>query len=180
MDQFRELPREAQVTLGCLVLFVIFSFFDWQQVSFLGHTLGNNLWHGIGVVTIIIALAYLIWEIMRALRYNVNVGQVTPPMTSAGFAIALLVFTVITFLDWSDARHWPAWIGLLLSIVIAVVAFKRARDEGVEIPKLPESVSVSRGEGTAQPPPPPPAPAAPAAPADPAPPVDEGESEAKA
>jgi len=26
MDQFKELPREAQITLGCLVLFVILSF----------------------------------------------------------------------------------------------------------------------------------------------------------
>ena len=52
---------------------------------------------------------------------------------------------MITFLDWSDFRHWPQWIGLLLSIVIAVVAFKRAKDEGVEMPKMPQGVSVSRG-----------------------------------
>ena len=64
-------------------------------------------------------------------------------MTSAAFAIALLVFTVITFLDWSDFRHWPEWVGLLLSIVIAVVAFKRAKDEGVEMPKMPQSASAT-------------------------------------
>jgi hypothetical protein len=177
MDQFKELPREAQITLGALVLFVIFSFFDWQQVSFAGLTAGNSLWHGVGIVTVLIAIAYLVWEIARALRYNVTVGQVKPPLTSAGFSIALLIFTVITFLDWSDARHWPAWIGLVLSIVIAVTALKRARDEGVEMPKLPEGVSVSRGQGgaaAAQPTPPPPAPT------DPAPSADEGEADAKA
>jgi hypothetical protein len=181
MDQFKELPREAQITLGALVLFVIFSFFDWQQVSALGITVGNTLWHGVGFVTVLIAIVYLIWEIGRALRYNVEIGQVKPPLTSAGFAIALLVFTVITFLDWSDFRHWPAWVGLVLSIIIAVAALKRARDEGVEIPKLPEGVSVSRGQGgaaAAQPSAPPPA--APAAPTEPAPPADEGEADAKA
>ena len=99
-------------------------------------------------------------------------------MTSAGFAIALLVFTVITFLDWSDFRHWPQWIGLLLSIVIAVVAFKRAKDEGVEMPKMPQSVSVSTAAAAPQqrrrlaPPP--------AAPAEPAPPADGAEPEAQA
>jgi hypothetical protein len=189
MDQFKELPREAQVTLGCLVLFVIFSFFDWQQVSVGPYTAGKTLWHGIGIITVLIAIAYLIWEIGRALKYNVDLGQVTPPMTSAGFAIALLVFTVITFLDWSDYRHWPEWIGLLLAIVIAVVAFKRAKDEGVEVPKMPQGVSVSRSGGTAAaapppPPPPPPPPSqpppppSPTGPADPPPAVDEGEPQA--
>jgi hypothetical protein len=177
MDQFKELPREAQITIGCLVLFVIFSFFDWQQVSYLGATAGRNLWHGVGIITVLIAIAYLIWEIGRALNYKVELGQVTPQMTSAGFAIALLVFTVITFLDWSDFRHWPEWVGLILSIVIAVVAFKRAKDEGVEVPKMPQSVSVNRGEGTAAAPPPPPPPTAPA---EPTPPAEGAEPEAQA
>jgi MFS family permease len=173
MDRWKEIPREAQITLGCLVLFVIISFLDWQQASIGPYTVGRSLWHGVGIITIIIALAYLVWEIGRAANYAVNIGQITAPTTSAGFAIGLLVFTVITFLDWSDYRHWPAWIGLLLSIVIAVVAFKRAKDEGVEIPKMPESVSVTRGGGAAAAAAPPPAaePAPPAA--EPAPPAAE-------
>jgi len=188
MDHLKEIPREAQITLACLVLFVILSFFDWQQVTVGPYTVGRSFWHGIGLITIIVALAYFVWELGRALNYKVELGQVTPPMTSAGFAVALLVFTVITFLDWSDYRHWPEWIGLLLSIVIAVVALKRAKDEGVEMPKMPQGVSVTRSEGTAtasSPPPPaaapPPPPADPAPPpADPAPPPDAGDSEAPA
>jgi hypothetical protein len=174
MDQFKELPREAQVTIVCLVLFVIISFFDWQQVTVGPYSAGKTLWHGIGIITVLIAIAYLIWEIARALKYEVKVAQVTPPTTSAGFAIALLVFTVITFFDWSDFRHWPEWVGLLLSIIIAVVAFKRAKDEGVEMPKMPESVTVNRGGDAAASAPPP---SEPAPPADPAPPASEGGSE---
>ena len=149
VDNFKELPREAQITLGGLVLFVIISFFDWQQVNLGPYgSPGRNLWHGIGIITILIAIAYLVWEVGRAMKYHVTLGQVTPPMTSAGLAVALLVFTVITFFDWSNYRHWPAWIGLLLSIAIAVAAFMRAKAEGVEIPKLPQNISVSRpGEG---------------------------------
>jgi hypothetical protein len=144
MDRFKNLPREAQVTLGCLVLYVIISFFDWQQVSVGPYTAGRNLWHGFGIITVLVAIAYLVWEIVRALDYKVDLGQVSPPMTSAGFAIALLVCNIIIFFDWSDFRHWPAWIGAALSIIIAVFALKRAKDEGVEMPKMPEGVSVSK------------------------------------
>ena len=126
MDRIKNLPREAQATLSGLILFIIFSFFDWQQASLGPHgTYGNTLWHGIGIVTVLIA-----------------------------------------FLDWSDFRHWPAWIGLLLAILIAIVAFPRAKKEGVELPKMPASISVSKGAGggTAAAPPPPPPPAPPEAP----------------
>ena len=47
-----KLPREAQATLAGLILFVIFSFFDWQQVSYFGHTGGETLWHGFGIITV--------------------------------------------------------------------------------------------------------------------------------
>jgi hypothetical protein len=167
MDAIKELPREVQVTLGCLILFIVFSFFDWQQVSVGPFTYGRNLWHGIGIITVLLAIAYLIWEIGRALNYNVTVGQVTPGMTSAGLAIALLIFTVITFLDWNEARHWPSWIGLLLSIAIAGVAFPRAKKEGVEMPKMPQNINVGRSGGAAA------ASTAPAAPAAPEPPAAE-------
>jgi hypothetical protein len=149
MDGIKQLPREVQATLVCLILFIIFSFFDWQQVTVGPFSAGKTLWHGIGIITVLIAIAYLIWEIGRALQYNVNLGQVTPGMTSAGFAVALLIFTVITFFDWSDFRHWPAWIGLILSIIITAAAFVRAKAEGVELPKMPQGVSVNRGGGTA-------------------------------
>jgi hypothetical protein len=179
MDRFKNLPREAQVTLTCLVLFVIFSFFDWQQASVFGHSYGDSLWHGFGIITALIAVAYLIWEIGRALEYKVDLGQVTPPMTSAGLSIVLLLCTVIVFFDWSDFRHWPAFVGLILSIVITVFALKRAKDEGVEMPKMPQNVTVGKSAAaggaasTAAPAAPPPA-APPAAPAEPAaPPVDE-------
>jgi hypothetical protein len=38
MDVFRKLSREAQVVLGGGVLYLVFSFLDWQQVSAFGIT----------------------------------------------------------------------------------------------------------------------------------------------
>ena len=47
--------------------------------------------------------------------------------------LLLLLFTIITFLAQHRA-HWPAWIGLILSIVIAAGALMRAKAEDVHLP----------------------------------------------
>jgi hypothetical protein len=62
MDRIKNLPREAQATLSGLILFIIFSFFDWQQVTVGPYTAGRTLWHGVGCITILIAIGYLVWE----------------------------------------------------------------------------------------------------------------------
>jgi hypothetical protein len=76
---------------------------------------------------------------------------------SAALALLLLVFTVITFISHDEARHWPAWIGLLAAIVIAGAAFVRARDEGVEVPSKDSFSSSPAAADTAEPPEAPPA-----------------------
>ena len=177
MDALTKLSREMQIVLGGAVLYVIFSFFDWQQVSGFGVTYGRSEWTGIGVIAALLGIALLAYELTRAFEVKVPMGDtITPGHASAGLALALLIFTVLTFLTHGTARHWPAWIGLLLSIIIAVAAFKRAKDEGVTIPELPKSTSAASGGGAAAstpaPPPAAPAPAAPA-PADDAPPPAE-------
>ena len=172
MDALSKLSREAQVVLGGLVLFVIISFLDWQSWSLGPYSYGVSLWHGFGVVVAIVAIVFLLWEIGRLLNYNIELGEFTPGMVSAVLALVLLVFTVIVFLDWSDFRSWPEWIGLILAIVIGVASYFRARAEGVEVPKMPANVSVggSGGSGGAAAstgaPPAPPASESPAAPDD--------------
>jgi hypothetical protein len=171
MDALQKLSREAQVVLGGLVLFVIISFFDWQQASAFGFTVGQNLWHGFGVVVALVAVLFLAWEILRLVDYKIELGQFTHGMVSAALALVLLVFTVIVFLDWSAYRHWPEWVGLILAIAIGVASFMRAKAEGVEMPKMPSSVSVGSSGSTAAS-----SPSAPAAPtSEPAsPPEDAG------
>jgi uncharacterized integral membrane protein len=138
VDVLTKLSRETRVVLGCAVLFLIFSFFDWQQVSFSsafgGGAYGLNLWHGIGIIAGLLVVALLAWELVRLLEMNAPTGSVSHGHVSVGLALALALFTVIAFFDKSTARHWPAWIGLLLAIVIAVAAVMRARAEGVQLP----------------------------------------------
>jgi hypothetical protein len=176
MDALSKLSREAQVVLGGLVLFVIISFLDWQSVSIGPISYGDSLWHGFGVVVALVAIVFLLWEIGRLLNYNIELGDFTPGMISAVLALVLLVFTVIIFLDWSDFRSWPEWVGLILAVVIGVASFFRARAEGVEMPKMPANVSVggsgSSGGAAASTG----APAAPPAAESPAPPDDAGSS----
>ena len=153
MDSFKNLSREAQVVLGGGVLFLIISFLDWQQIDLGIVHPGLNLWHGIGIIAGLLVIALLLWEATRLFDMKVQLGTVSEGLVSVGLALLLALFTVIAFFDKSTARHWPAWIGLILAIVIAICAVVRARAEGVE---MPQASSPSSTAGT--PPPAPPAP----------------------
>ena len=81
---------------------------------------------------------------------------------------------MITFVSHNEARHWPAWIGLLLSIVITVFALKRSHADGVSVPNI-RALGARGGSGStpgsaAEPPTQPPAP--PATAGDPPPATD--------
>jgi hypothetical protein len=136
MDRLKRLPREVQVVLGGGALYLIFSFFDWQQVSVLTITAGRSEWVGVGVIAGLLAVALLLWEAARAFEVKLQLGSLTPGLVSIALALSLLLFTLITFLSHNEARHWPAYVGLLLSIAIAIAAVGRARAEGVQLPEL--------------------------------------------
>src|SRR5579862_9789852 len=74
LDALKKLSREGQVVLGGLVLFLILSFFDWQQVSGFGVTVGKNLWNGFGIIVILVAIVFLVWEVLRLLERAPNLG----------------------------------------------------------------------------------------------------------
>ena len=136
MDILRKLSRDTQIVLGGTVLYLVFSFFDWQQVSAFGVSAGRSEWVGIGVVAGLVAIAVVVWEALRIVQPAFKPGPVAPGLVSVGLVLLLLVFTVITFLSHNEFRHWPSWLGLVLSIVIAAAAGKRSRTEGVDLSDL--------------------------------------------
>jgi hypothetical protein len=135
MDSVKKLSREAQIVLGGGVLYLLFSFFDWQQVSAFGYTAGRSEWTGFGIVAGLVAVLLVAWEAVRLLGVKVPLGELSDGLVSVGVALLLALFTVITFLTHGTARHWPAWIGLILALVIAGAALARARNEGVQMPE---------------------------------------------
>jgi hypothetical protein len=135
MDSFKNLSREAQVVLGGAVLYLIFSFLDWQQVSGFGITVGRTEWNGVGIIAGLVVIALILWEAARLFAVKVPLGTLSEGLVSVALALLLALFTVITFATHGTARHWPAWIGLILGIAIAVAAVVRARAEGVEMPQ---------------------------------------------
>jgi hypothetical protein len=145
MEAFTKLSRDVQIILGGTLLYVIFSFLNWQQVSAYGFTVGVTEWAGIGYLASLLAIVLFVWEVTRLYSIKIPVGDLSPGLISAALALLLVVFTVITFLTHGTARNWPAFVGLILAIVIGVVALKRAKAEGVEMPTLPSSTSGGGG-----------------------------------
>ena len=131
MDGLSKLSREAQVVLGGGVLLLILSFFPWQSVSIFSF----NEWHGIGFLAGLLVIAMLVWEVLRLMEANVSLGTLSPGIVSFGLAMLTVLFTVIAFFDKSAARNWPAWIALLVALLVAAAAVMRARAEGVEMPQ---------------------------------------------
>src|SRR6266536_1596546 len=78
MDMLKKLPREVQVVLGGSLLYLIFSFLDWQQVSFLGAHAGISEWHGVGVIAGLLALALLLWEGTRLFGARLDRARASP------------------------------------------------------------------------------------------------------
>ena len=140
MDRLKQLSPPTQVVLIGGLLLLIDSFLDWQQVSISGFTAGKNIWDGFGVLAGLLIVALLVWEGLRIAGIKFNLGaSVTPGLVSIAIVLVMFLFVLIVFLDRSTARHWPAWIGFILAIVILVAGVIRAKEEGVAIPNLKPS-----------------------------------------
>ena len=131
MDRVNALSRSSQLLLGAGLLLFIFLFFDWQQACAGSFCAGRSGWHGWGVVAGLFVIALLLWEAAQVVGVNVQL-PIKAAVLSAGLAAAVLLFTVIKFLVDNEARHWPAWIGLILAIVIAIGGWLRWSGDAVK------------------------------------------------
>lgn len=135
MDRVNALSRSSQLLLGAGLLLFIFLFFDWQQACASGggfHACGGRSgWHGWGVVAGLFVIALLLWEAAQVVGAKIEL-PVKAAVLSAGLAAAVLLFTVIKFLVDNEFRHWPAWVGLILAIVIAIGGWLRWSGDAVK------------------------------------------------
>jgi CDP-diglyceride synthetase len=119
------------IAVGALA-YLVCSFLNWQQVSAgaLGSA-GLTEWHGVGVLAVVVVIALMVWEVLRAVELEPR--AVDERVVSLALALALTLLTIVTFLDHRIDRHWPAWLGLALSILIGGAALWRGQAEGVRI-----------------------------------------------
>ena len=158
MDKLAELTHGAKVVLGAAILFLILSFFNWQEVDLgaFGEA-GVSMWHGVGWIAGLLAIAIIVWQAIRLANMNLEIG-VGPAMVTAFLAVLLLLFTVIKFFADSEFRTWVAWVGLILAIVIAGGAWFNMKETGESISDLQKlgggagGGGGSSGGGTSAPP----------------------------
>ncbi|HSD02280.1 MAG TPA: hypothetical protein VLB81_07930 [Gaiellales bacterium] len=125
-----KLSHGAKLIIGGTVAFLIVSIFNWQEVDISGiASVGRSMWHGWGVLAGLLAIALLVWEVIRLANINVAM-PVTPAMTSAALAVLLAIFTVIKFLADNEFRTFWAWLGLILALAIVVGAWLNMQAAG--------------------------------------------------
>ncbi len=189
MDRMNDLTTGAKVVLGATIAFLIVSFFTWfdyngpgsDQLSAIGADTGITMWHGVGVVAGLVAIALLVWQAVRLANIQFEVG-VTPSMITAALAILLLIFAFIRWIDKPGGdyvgRTFWSWLGLAFAIIVVVGAWMNMQASGESLGDVRASVAgaaaaargaVERDDKPASTAPPasapePPAPAEPAAP----------------
>jgi hypothetical protein len=152
MDRMNDLTTGAKVVLGATIAFLIVSFFTWfdyngpgsDQLSAIGADTGVTMWHGVGVVAGLVAIALLVWQAVRLANLQFEVG-VTPSMVTAALAILLLVFTFIRWIDKPGGdfvgRTFWSWLGLAFAVVVVVGAWLNMRATGESLADVRASVS---------------------------------------
>ena len=142
MDKLSELSHGAKVVLGAAIAFLVFSFFNWfkytgpgaDQIEAVGGDIGISMWHGVGWIAGLLAIAIIVWQAIRLANINVEIG-VTPSMITAALAVLLVIFAFIRFIDKPSGgdlvgRTFWAWLCLALAIVIVVGAWMNMRAAG--------------------------------------------------
>ena len=99
-----KLSHGAKLIIGGTVAFLIVSIFNWQEVDISGiASVGRSMWHGWGVLAGLLAIALLVWEVIRLANINVAM-PVTPAMTSAATEMRMNRFMPGSLLERATCR----------------------------------------------------------------------------
>ena len=74
MDKLAELNHGAKVVLGASILFLIISFFNWQEVDLgaFGEA-GVSMWNG-SAGSRACSIAIIVWQAIRLANINLEIG----------------------------------------------------------------------------------------------------------
>jgi hypothetical protein len=175
MEQLKELSHGAKIVLGAAIAFLIVSFFGWfdydgpgsEEIEALGGDTSWSMWHGIGWIAGLLAIALIVWQALRLANIELEIG-VTPAMITAALAALMFIFAFIRFIDAPSGlgRTFWAWLGLALAVVVVVGAWMNMQAAGESLQSMRDRFG-SSSTGTTTTPPAPEPPAAPPPPTDP-------------
>src|ERR1041385_2666996 len=89
------LRGEAVLVLGCALLYLLFSFFQWQHFTVtIAVTVryGFDEWHGVGFLACGLAVALVAWELGRLFGLRLPGTSVSAAFVSLALAVLLLLF----------------------------------------------------------------------------------------
>jgi hypothetical protein len=129
------LSTGTKVLLVGGIILLVDTFLSWQQVSAGPFTASVSGWHEIGVLMGLFVIALVVWEGLQVAGVTKQIElPVSAVLISVALAAATALFTIIKFIVANEARNWPAWIGLILAVVIAVGGWLKYKEEPVTAP----------------------------------------------
>jgi hypothetical protein len=149
-----KLTHGAKVVLGSTIAFLIVSFFNWFEYHGQGFA---SMWHGIGVLAGLLAIALIVWEAIHLAGMKVGV-PLHPAMAGAVLAILVALFAFIRFISIPGGefgaaagvgRTFWAWLGLVLAIAAAVGAFLNMKEIGLTMADMGSSMKAAAGSAAA-------------------------------
>ena len=122
---FAALPLHRKIALGGAILLFIDLFLPWWSFSIdeLDISTSANAWDsGLGILTGILLIALVVWEVLRLTGNAPEIG-VTPDLVTAVLAGLAALFALIVFFDAVGDAGIGAWIGLILLLALGYAAY---------------------------------------------------------
>lgn len=139
MGKFASLSMMGKVVLGGSALYLLFSFFKWQEACVggdLGICVSRTAWNGWGWIAGFAAIAIIVYEVGMLMGTKIDVRGMPPALVSGVLSLVLLVATVLKFfVDNEFRKFFFAGVLLILSIVIAAASWMRMKEQGVNVPR---------------------------------------------
>jgi hypothetical protein len=127
-----KMSTASKILLGAGILYFIDLFLQWNRACVLSFCVGVTGWHGLGVLNGILVLLIILMEVLLLAGVNVDIGTPTMRMQiEAGLAFGVLLFTILKVIVDNDFISWPAWVGLVLALVIGYGGWMRWQESTV-------------------------------------------------
>ena len=127
-----KMSTASKILLGAGILYFIDLLLQWNRVCFLSLCQGVTGWHGLGIVNGILVTLIIVMEVALLFGITIDVGTIAMRMQiEAILAFGVLVFTILKVIVDNEFISWPAWVGLILAVVIGYGGWMRWQESSV-------------------------------------------------